>query len=385
MQARLAIGFIGLWMANWALAQSVNREMVEGFLNEGEIQKAQASLEQSLLRPEDLTFLDSLYVLKNLGVLYATQPKKQTKSDAYFNKLLAMDPFASLHDTYASNTIIARFKKIRKEYQQRIGGKALVPTLALFDVTADFKRLSDEERVTLSHQAIGEFQRLTIFHTLDRSILTEAMKRMRKTQEECLDRNCRLDMARRMIAEKMATLELGRLDTQWVAQLTLIDVETGQTSTSLRKVFDYGELPRLAREGLHELADSLQKEEAAWFNLTLSPSNATLSVDGSPTMALTSRLALNPGKHSLCAESPGFASQCKEFHVKKNDAVTYAFLLKPHGAGRGDAETKPSQTEFIENEDMGNETSGPAPSRIVWFTLGGMGALAVLLLVVLNK
>jgi hypothetical protein len=385
MQLKLTSWLIGLVLLGSVTAQSVNREMIDGFLNDGEIQKAEASLEQSLLRKDELTFLDSLYVLKNLGVLYATQPKKQTKSDAYFVRLLGMDPFASLHDTYASNTIIARFKKIRKEYQQRIGGKALVPTLALFDVTADFKRLSDEERVTLSHQAIGEFQRLTIFHTLDRSTITEAMKRMRKTQNECLDRNCRLDMARRMIAEKMATLEMGRLDTQWVAQLTLTDVETGQTSTSLRKVFDYGDLPRLAREGLAELADSLQKAEAAWFNLTLSPSNATLSVDGSPTMALTSRLALNPGKHSLCAESPGFSAQCKEFNVKKNDAVTYAFLLKPLGTGQGDDTPVKTEADFIENEDQGVETSGPPPSRFIWFTLGGMGALAVLLLVILNS
>jgi hypothetical protein len=365
-------------------AQSIHRDGIDALLAEGEITKAEKSLEQALKSGQDLTYLDSLYALKNLGVLYANQPKKQAKGDTLFIRLLGLDPFASLHDTYASNTIIARFKKIRKGYQERIGGKALVPTLAVFDVLADAKRLTEEERVTLTHQAIAELQRITIFHTLDRSIISESLQRMRKASQSCEERSCRLDMARRLTAEKMAQIEIGRLDTNWTVHITLIDVETGQTSSSVRKNFAYGDLLRLASEGLKEMAEALQQEEAAWFNLTLNPSNASLSVDGSPTISLTSRLPLNPGKHTLCAQSPGYISQCKEFTVKKNDAVTYAFILKPQGGREEPSSSARMESEFIEEEYTGMGGSDAPPSRIVWWALGGMGALAVVLLLVLN-
>lgn len=377
------LSLFGMGLVEKVHAQAIHRDVVDQLLAEGEIAKAEKSLEQSLKSGQDLTYLDSLYALKNLGVLYANQPKKQAKGDTLFLRLLALDPFASLHDTYASNTIIARFKKIRKAYQERIGGKALVPTLAVFDIVGDAKRLTAEERVTLTHQAIAELQRITIFHTLDRSIITESLQRMRKTSQACEDRSCRLDMARRLTAEKMAHIDMGRLDTNWVVQLTLIDVETGQTSSSVRKVFTYGDLLRLASEGLKELAEALQQEEAAWFNLTLNPSNASLTVDGSPTVSLTSRLPLNPGKHKLCAESPGYIAQCKEFTVKKNDAVTYAFLLKPIGGDKA-ATPKADAYDFIEEEETGMADSNTAPSQIIWWALGGMGALAVVLLLVLN-
>lgn len=383
---RLSIPLLGVFLLNLAVeAQSINRDAINQLLDEGEIFKAETSLSEALKRGEELTYLDSLYALKNLSVLYASQPKKQVRADSLFERLLRLDPYASLHDTYASNTIIARFKKIRKAYQERIGGKALVPTLAAFDILSEGKRLSDEEKITLTHQVIAELQRLTIFHTLDRSVLSEALARMHKQPSTCEDRTCRLDMARRLTAEKMITLEIGRLDTNWVAQLTLVDVDNGQTSTSLRKVFAYGDLRRLATEGLPELAQQLQQEEAAWFNLTMSPSNATLSVDGSPTASLTSRLPLNPGKHVLCAQSPGYASQCKEFTVKKNDAVTYAFLLKAQGVKGGVAESQAAHRELIEDEDSSADAASAPPSRVIWWTLGGMGALALVLVLVLNS
>jgi len=364
-------------------AQSVNREAINGLLNEGEIAKAEAALTDVLRRSEQLTYLDSLYIFKNLGVLYASQPKKQAKADELFNSLLTLDPYASLHDTYASNTIIARFKKIRKSYQQRIGGKALVPTLAVFDLLGPDKDLNGEERIALTHQMIVELQRLSIFHTLDRGVITEALNRMRQQPEACQARECRLDMARRLTAEKMATVELGRLNGGWTVHLTLIDVETGQTSTTLNQIFEYGDIRRLAEEGFAKVADSLQKAEAAWFNLTLSPSNATLEVDGSPLASLTSRLPLNPGKHKLCAQSPGYQGECKEFTVKKNDAVTYAFLLQPVGNAKEFSQKKTE--DFIEEDEFSQSGASAPPSRIIWWTLGGMSALALVLVLVLNS
>jgi hypothetical protein len=113
-------------------AQVVNRAAVENFLLEGEVGKAQKILE-SYLGSADLTYQDSVYILKNLGVLYSSSPKRKELGDRYFYRLLDLDPFGSIHDTYASNTILARFKKIRKSYQVQKGGKALVPAVAVFD------------------------------------------------------------------------------------------------------------------------------------------------------------------------------------------------------------------------------------------------------------
>src|SRR5690349_21102985 len=88
--------------------QAVNREIIGKLVEEGEINKAQKALEANLGSP-DLTFEDSVYILKNLGVLYASNPKRKELGDRYFYRLLDLDPFASIHDTYASNTILGRF------------------------------------------------------------------------------------------------------------------------------------------------------------------------------------------------------------------------------------------------------------------------------------
>jgi len=378
------IAFLLQILTTSAGAQAVNREMIDGFLAEGEVKTAEKALESALKDGSELTYLDSIYIFKNLGVLYASKPKTQSKGEKCFTILLGLDPFASLHDTYASNTIIARYKKTRRAYQLQKGGKALIPTVAVFDITGEAKTLSPEERVTLTHQLIGELQRLEVFHTLDRSFVTETLQRMRKQADQCTDRTCRIDMARRLTADKMALIEIGHLDTSWVFQLTLVDVETGQTSTSLQKIFAYSDLKRVVTEGFPLLAQDLQEQEAAWLNLSLNPSNATLTIDGTPRANLKSRLPLNPGKHALCAESPGYAGECKEFEVKKNDAVTYAFNLKPTG-GIKEPEAKENTRAMMEDdENEGGAHSGAPPGKFILLTLGAMAGLAVALLLLLN-
>src|SRR3954465_1312963 len=138
-------------------SQVVNRTAVENFLEEGEVGKAQKTLE-SYLGSADLTYQDSVYILKNLGVLYSSSPKRKDLGDRYFYRMLDLDPFASIHDTYASNTILARFKKIRKTYQAQKGGKALVPAVAVFDFTGEGLKAGDG--IAMAQQFIAEMQRL---------------------------------------------------------------------------------------------------------------------------------------------------------------------------------------------------------------------------------
>ena len=229
-----------------ARAQVVNRSAVENFLIEGEVGKSQKLLESYLGSP-DLTYPDSVYILKNLGVLYSSSPKRKDLGDRYFSRLLDLDPFASIHDTYASNTILARFKKIRKTYQTQKGGKALVPAVVVFDFAGE--GISATDGVAMAQQFIAEMQRLEVFHTLDRSGVVESMEKKPVQPEKCVTKECRLDIARRLTADKMVSVQASRLDTVFTFTLAYLDVETGEATTTLTKV--YSKRPaKLLAEGL---------------------------------------------------------------------------------------------------------------------------------------
>lgn len=375
--------FLGLFLlccVGLGFSQVVNRHAVEGFLEEGEVGKAQKSLE-SYLGSKDLTYQDSVYILKNLGVLYSSNPKRKELGDKYFYRLLDLDPFASIHDTYASNTILGRFKKIRKTYQSQKGGKALVPAVIIFDFHGE--GLKDNDAVAMTQQLIAEMQRLEVFHTLDRSSVLETMTRMRIQPDKCTDKNCRLDIARRLTADKLVTVETAHLDTVYTFTLNYIDAETGEATTTLTKA--YAKNPqKLLSEGFGELAADLQNHEAAWLNLSVTPTNTILTIDGSPMATISSRVPLNPGKHNICGSSPGFESVCKEFEVKRADALTYSLTL-PAKAGTTVQATKHQVDE--ESDEDGNQPDQAdtgSSHKFIWWTLGGMAVLALTLAVVFN-
>lgn len=376
---------------NLSSAQVVNRKGIEGFLQEGEVGKAQKSLE-SYLGSKELTFEDSIYILKNLGVLYSSSNKRKELGDKYFYRLLDLDPFSSIHDTYASNTILARFKKIRKTYQTQKGGKALVPAVAVFDFRG--KGIDTTSGVAMTQQFIAEMQRMDVFHTLDRSVVIETMDKMRMQPEKCIDVACRLDIARRLTADKLITVETNQLDTVYTFTLNYIDVESGSVSTKLTKV--YAKNPqKLMAEGFGELAVDLENHEAAWLNLSVTPTNTILTIDGSPMATISSRVPLNPGKHKICGNSPGYESLCKDFEVKASDALTYAFVLKTFGGTAVQAPKRVIEEDVdedggptsgnLETPDKGDGNSGSsAEHHFIWWTLGGMAILAVTLAVLFN-
>jgi hypothetical protein len=373
-----------LFFAAGAGGQGVPRDQIDAYLDEGEVSKAEKALQGFLSRPENLSYQDSVYLLKNLGVLYASDPKQQAEAEKLFYHLLELDPFASLHDTYASHTILGRFKKIRTAFQRQKGGKALIPPVAVFDFqSAGF---SADERANLTNQFIGEMQKLLIFHTLDRPFVTETLRRMRKKPETCSDRACLLDIARRLMVEYMVMAEVGRIDSVYTFQITFVAVETGRNSTVLRKVYT-GELAKVLEQGLPDLARSLQDQEAAWLNLSVQPSNTSLVLDGTPLAAVDSRLPVNPGKHRVCGSSPGYETQCKDFSVKKMDAVTYSLVLPKVGGGaepevRSEARENWDEEPGTFSEDPGAGGGGKGPSKkAVAVILGGMAALALGLIV----
>jgi hypothetical protein len=362
-------------------AQIVNRPAVEGFLLEGEVGKAQKMLE-SYLGSADLTYPDSVYILKNLGVLYSSSPKRKELGDRYFYRLLDLDPFASIHDTYASNTILARFKKIRKGYQAQKGGKALVPAVAVFDFSGE--GLKEGDGSAMAQQFIAEMQRLDVFHTLDRSSVIETMEKMRMAPEKCLGRECRLDIARRLTADKMISVQASRLDTVFTFALAYVDVETGEASTTLTKV--YAKSPaKILAEGFGDLANELQNREAAFLNLSVEPVNTQLTIDNSPMAVIASRVPLNPGKHRICGSSPGYETACKDFEVKRADALTYSLALHPK-AGSQVQSPKPGEDDEEDSEEPSQDAGESAKPKgaFVWWVLGGMAVLAVGLAVLFN-
>lgn len=371
-----------LMFAAIASAQVVNRGPVEDLLTEGEISKAQKILENYLGNP-DLTYQDSVYILKNLGVLYASNAKRKDLGDRYFSRLLELDPFASIHDTYASNSIIARFKTIRKAYQQQKGGKALVPAVAVFDFTGP--GIQSVEGAAMAQQLIAELQRLEVFHALDRSQVVETLNQRRVAPEACVDPECRLDIARRLTVDKAVSVEVGKVDTVYNFTLTYFDVESGQPTTILRKVYAKS-LPAVLGEGFGELAAELQDREAAWLNLSVTPINTILTIDGSPMAAISSRVPLNPGKHRICGSSPGYEQVCKDFEVKRADALTYSLVLPLKGGGKPLASSRGDEDEDDEEEEEERleEEEDKGSTGFIWWTLGSMSVLALVLAVVFN-
>ncbi len=369
-----------LFSLSAACGQVVNRSAVENFLIEGEVGKAQKTLESYLGSP-DLTYPDSVYILKNLGVLYSSSPKRKDLGDRYFFRLLDLDPFASIHDTYASNSILSRFKKIRKDYQKQKGGKALVPAVVVFDFAGD--GLKDKDGVAMAQQFIAEMQRLEVFHTLDRSNVIETMDRMRLQPGKCAGRECRLDIARRLTADKLVTVQASRLDTVFTFTLAYVDVETGEATTTLTKVYT-GKAEKLLAEGFGELAVDLQNHEAAFLNLSVTPVNTVLTIDNSPMAVISSRVPLNPGKHRICGNSPGYENECKDFEVKRADALTYSLVLPAKAGTQVQANKPPGEDDGDEEEPNADPGESGGSHKFVWWTLGAMAVVALTLALVFN-
>ena len=360
----------GLW------AQTAPRDQIDADFANGDLDQAEKTILDLLAKPEELAYQDSVYLLKNLGVLYASNPEKQAQADTLFETLLILDPFASLYDTYASNAIMGRFQKIRKNYQSRKGGKALVPPVVVFDFEGF--GFTPQERVSLTNQFIGEMGKVPIFHTFDRPSVAETMHRLHKQAGTCEDRECRLDIARRYMAEYMVMGEVARIDSVYTFQLTFVSVETGQNSTVLRKVYT-GTLADVLATGLPDLVEALQNQEAAWLNLSLQPTHTNLTLDGSPLEASVRRFPVNPGKHSVCGNSPGYQTLCRDFEVKKMDAVTYSLVL-PRLGGEKDAQplgaARPNWDEDArEPTDDTQAEKGPS-KKMIAIIVGGMAVLA---------
>jgi hypothetical protein len=161
-------------------------------------------------------------------------------------------------------------------------------------------------------------------------------------------------------------------------------VETGLPTTTLRKSYAKG-LAKVMAEGFSDMALELQEREAAWLNLSVTPTNTILTIDNSPMAAISSRVPLNPGKHRICGNSPGYDEVCKDFEVKRADALTYSLVLPMKGADKAPlAKSRDDEDEEDEDAVADEDAEASGSSGFIWWTIGTMAVLAVALAVVFN-
>ncbi len=365
-------------------AQNVDRALIERHFEQGNLSQARRVLETYWKKPGQLSRPDSLYVMKNLGVVYASSPRTHDQGDGLFRNLLRLDPLASIHDTYAGKSTLIRFRKVKRVLQETEGGLILAPVVAIFDFEGD--AVDKEARRTLTEQFARELGSTRLFHVLDSETLREARRRLGYKEGDCSDRKCRLDFAERLSADKVVELELQAVDTVRVARLTYVDVESRHPPRTLKRV--YGpRLDLLVSEGLRELVEELIDTEAAWLKVAPEPPGAALTANGVP-MPPGGRLPLMPGRHVICAESPGYETLCREFIAKKPDPLTYSMKLPlkggdlPEPVAAGQPDGPPS------GGTGGNEKALPKESAdgetVVWIIVGSMALVAVILALAWN-
>ncbi|MDQ3002773.1 MAG: hypothetical protein M3Y08_16115, partial [Fibrobacterota bacterium] len=254
--------------------------------------------------------------------------------------------------------------------------------VVVFDFTGE--GISQTDGVAMTQQFIAEMQRLDVFHTLDRSGVVESMQKKPVQPEKCISKECRLDIARRLTADNFITVQASRLDTVFTFTLSYVDAETGEASTTLTKV--YAKRPeKLLAEGFGDLALELQNQEAAFLNLSVSPVNTVLTIDNTPMAVISSRVPLNPGKHRICGSSPGYETECKDFEVKRADALTYSLILPVKAGTQVEASRPPTEDEIDEDEadSQGGEAT-TSSHHLIWWAVGGMAVLAAALALAFN-
>jgi hypothetical protein len=100
---------------------------------------------------------------------------------------------------------------------------------------------------------------------------------------------------------------------------------------------------------------------------------------------ISSRVPLNPGRHAVCGSSPGYESLCKEFDVKRADALTYALTLSPKSGTQIPIRKLQSEEENDEDGQPEQEDPGPSSHKLIWWTIGGMGLLAITMAILFNS
>lgn len=88
---------------------------------EGDFDLAIQVLETSLKDARGLNRMDSIFIFKHLGVMYAAKYETREKGKYYMHQLLSIEPTVRILDMYASDMIYMIFKNIQDEYEEARG------------------------------------------------------------------------------------------------------------------------------------------------------------------------------------------------------------------------------------------------------------------------
>jgi hypothetical protein len=93
----------------------LDQKAIRKIYSDGEFDNALSKLEEFQRTAESFPREDSLFLYKDLGVIYSHPKETREKGQAYFFKLLRMDPQASIVDMYASGSVKDVFEDARQE------------------------------------------------------------------------------------------------------------------------------------------------------------------------------------------------------------------------------------------------------------------------------
>jgi hypothetical protein len=86
---------------------------------DGDFEEAISLLEYARTNKQITTHVDSVFVYKHLGVMYAAKYESMEKGKQYMFQLLTIEPTVRIMDMYASDMIYMIFRNVQAEYEIR--------------------------------------------------------------------------------------------------------------------------------------------------------------------------------------------------------------------------------------------------------------------------
>ena len=112
------LAFAAVWAENGLLPNGkLDLPTLQAEYREGELEKVKGVLELYLKEAgESVTRDEQVFVLKYLGVIYASNPDETIRAEAYFNQLLPLAPNMELTDMFASKAIQKIFDEVKRDF-----------------------------------------------------------------------------------------------------------------------------------------------------------------------------------------------------------------------------------------------------------------------------
>jgi hypothetical protein len=111
--------FLPLFMlatTTWSAVNHLDRAAIQHEYQDGNFESVTRRISEFQLHNTAYTRDDSLFIAKNLAVIYCSNPATREKGKYWMNQMLRITPTAHLLDMYVSEDIDHVFEKVRSEY-----------------------------------------------------------------------------------------------------------------------------------------------------------------------------------------------------------------------------------------------------------------------------